>query len=67
LRIKINRVLRRDDGREVPSSEDLSIFSYLRRPIPKNVMRKRYLSEIEFKKSHNYMLFNCDELRPFIQ
>jgi hypothetical protein len=34
---------------------------------PKNVVRGRYLSEIEFKQAHNYVLFNCDELRPFIQ
>ena len=52
---------------EVPSSGNLSIFSNTGRPTPKNVVRGRYLSEIEFKQAHNYVLFNCDELRPFIQ
>jgi len=32
----------------------------------KNVVRGRYLSEIEFRQAHNYVLFNCDELRLFI-
>jgi len=27
----------------------------------------RYLIEIEFKQALKYILFNCDELRPFIQ
>jgi hypothetical protein len=36
-------------------------------PHLKNVARGRYLSEIEFKQAHNYVLFNYDELRFFIQ
>jgi hypothetical protein len=67
LRMRINRVPRHDDGGEVPSGGNLSIFSNIGRPTPKNVVRGRYLSEIEFKQAHNYVLFNCDELRPFIQ
>ena len=67
MRTRINRVPRHDDGGEVPSSGNLSIFSNTGRPIPKNAVRGRYLSEIEFKQAHNYVLFNCDELRPFIQ
>ncbi|XP_073261634.1 uncharacterized protein [Populus alba] len=67
LRTRINRVPRHDDGGEVPSSGNLSIFSNTGRPTPKNAVRGRYLSEIEFKQAHNYVLFNCDELRPFIQ
>jgi len=51
----------------VPSSGNLSILSNPGRPIPKNVVRGRYLSEIKFKQAHNYVLFNCDELRSFIQ
>jgi hypothetical protein len=66
LRMRINRVPRHDDGGEVPSSGNLSIFSNPGRPTPKNVVSGRYLSEIEFK-AHNYVLFNCDELRPFIK
>jgi len=51
----------------VSSSGNLSIFSNPGRPTPKNVVRRRYFSEIEFKQAHNYILFNCDELRAFIQ
>ena len=67
LRTRINRVPWHDDGGEVSSSGNLSIFSNPGRPIYKNVVRGRYLLEIEFKQAHNYILFNCDELRPFIQ
>jgi hypothetical protein len=49
LRPRINRVPRHDDGGEVPSSENLSIFSNLGRPTPKNAIRGRYFSEIEFR------------------
>jgi hypothetical protein len=67
LRMRINCVPWHDDGGEVPSSWNLSIFSNTRRPTPKNAVRGRYLLEIEFKQAHNYVLFNNDELRPFIQ
>jgi len=67
LRMRINRVPRHDDGGEVSSNGNLSIFSNPGRPTPKNVVRGRSLSEIEFRQVHNYVLFNCDELRPFIQ
>jgi len=67
LRTRINRVSRHDDGGEVPLSGNLSIFSNLGRPTPKNDVRGRYLSEIEFRQAHNYVLFNCDELKPFIK
>ena len=56
LRTRINRVPWYDDGGEVPSSENLLIFSSPRRPTPKNVVRRRYLSEIEFRQAHNYVL-----------
>jgi hypothetical protein len=49
LRTRINRVSQHDDGGEVPSSGNLTIFSNPRRPTPKNVVRGRYLSEIEFR------------------
>jgi hypothetical protein len=48
LRTRINRVPRHDGG-EVSSSGNLSIFSNPGRPTPTNVVRGRYLSEIEFK------------------
>jgi hypothetical protein len=67
LRTRMNRVPRHDDGGEVHSSGNLSIFSNPGRPTPKNTVRGRYLSEIEFRQAHNYVLFNCDELRPFIK
>jgi hypothetical protein len=67
LRMRINRISRHDDGGEVLSSGNLSIFSNIGRPTPKNVIRRRYLFEIEFKQAHNYVLLNRDELRPFIQ
>jgi len=67
LRTRINRVPQHDDGDEVPSSGNLSIFCNPGRPTPKNTIKGRYLSEIEFRQAHNYALFNCDELRPFIK
>jgi hypothetical protein len=51
----------------VTSSENVSIFSNLRWLVQKNIVRGRYLSEKEFRQAQNYMLFDYDELRPFIQ
>jgi len=67
LRMRINSVPRHVDGAEVDSSGNLSIFSNPGRPTPINAVRGRYWSEIEFRQAHNYVLFNCDELRPFIK
>jgi len=39
LRTKINRVPQHDNGGEVPSSGNLSIFSNPGRPTPKNTVR----------------------------
>ena len=58
LRTRINRVPRHDDGGEVPSSGNLSIVSNPGWPTPKNVVRGRYLSEIEFRQAHNYVLIS---------
>jgi hypothetical protein len=55
LRTRINHVPWHDDGGEVSSSENLSIFSNPRRPTPKNIVRGRYLFKIEFKQTHNYV------------
>ena len=49
LRTRINRVPRHDNGGEVSSSGNLSIFFNHKRPTPKNVVRERYLSKIEFR------------------
>jgi hypothetical protein len=67
LKTRINRVPQHDDGGEVHSSGNLSISSNFGQLTLKNAMRGRYLSEIEFRQAHNYVLFNCDELRPFIK
>ena len=67
LRTRINHGTRHDDSGEVSLNENLLIFSHLGRPVQKNVVRRRYLTEIEFRQAYNYVLFNCDELRPFIQ
>jgi hypothetical protein len=66
LRTRINHVPRHDNGREVSLSENLSIFSHSGSPVPKNATRRRYLIEIEFGQTHNYVVFNYNELRPFI-
>jgi len=66
LRTRINRIPRHDNGGEVSSSGNLSIFFNPRWPTHKNIIRGRYLSEIEFKQTHNYVLFNCSELKHFI-
>jgi hypothetical protein len=42
LRTMINRVPWHDDGGEVPSSGNLSIFSNPKRPTPKKSVRGRY-------------------------
>jgi hypothetical protein len=46
LRTRINRVPWHDDGGEVSSSGNLSIFFNPGRPTPKNDVRGIYLSEI---------------------
>jgi hypothetical protein len=61
-----NHVPKHDNGGEVFSSRNLSIFSHFGQPVTKNVVRGKYLSEIEFRQTHNYVLFNYDELRHFI-
>jgi hypothetical protein len=65
LRTRINHISRHYDGGEVPSSGNLSIFFNPRRPAPKNIVKGRYLVEIEFRQVHNYVLFNYDKLKPF--
>jgi len=36
-------------------------------PYKKNTIMERYLSKIKFRQARNYVLFNYDELRPFIR
>jgi hypothetical protein len=51
----------------VPSNGYLSIFFNPGWLVPKNIVRERYLTKFQFRHAHNYVLFNYDELRPFIQ
>jgi hypothetical protein len=46
MRTRINHVSQHDDGSEVSSNGNLSIFSNPGQPTPKNAIRGRYLSEI---------------------
>ena len=66
LTTRINCVPRHDDGREVPLSANLSLFSHIGQLIPKNIAGRSCLSETKFRQVYNYMFFNHDELRPFI-
>jgi hypothetical protein len=66
FRMRINCVPRHDDDEKVSSSENLSIFSHLRRSLPKKYSEWKIFDKIEFRNAYNYVLFNCDELRPFI-
>jgi hypothetical protein len=49
LRVRINHVSRHDNGGKASLCGNLSIFSHPRRLVPKNVVRGRYLSKIEFR------------------
>jgi hypothetical protein len=46
FRMRINCVPRHDDDEKVSSSENLSIFSHLRRSLPKNTVSGRYLTKL---------------------
>ena len=65
-RTKINRIPRNNDSGELTSSENLLIFFHLIWLLSKNAIRSRYLTDIEFKKAHNYLLLNCHKLAPFV-
>jgi len=52
LLLQFGLVSRHDDGGEVPLSGNLSIFSNPGWPTPKNAVRGKYLSEIEFRQAH---------------
>jgi hypothetical protein len=67
LRTRINHIPRRDDSGEVPSSMIFLIFSNLGWDLQKDIVRRRYLTEIEFGHGYNYVLLNINELRHFIK
>ena len=49
MRTRNNHVPRHDDGGEACSCGNLSIFSHLEQLVPKNIVRGRYLPQIEFR------------------
>jgi len=63
---RINCITRNDGASELPSSTNLLIFCHLIRPLSKKPIRRRYLTHIEFKQTHIYMIFNYDEFRPLL-
>ena len=67
LSIRINRVPRHDDSGQYLQARTCQYSPILDDLYLKNVMSGRCLTEIEFRQAHNYMLFNCNELIPFIQ
>jgi hypothetical protein len=66
LKTRSNHILRNDGGGELLLSGNLSIFGHPRWPLLKNVLRGRYLINIKFRQTHNYILFTCDELISFV-
>jgi len=67
LRTRIYYVPRHDDSGKVLSSGNFSIFFHAEWLVPKKPVSGRYLTEIKLRYVHNYVLFNCNELRHFIQ
>ena len=61
-----NRVPRNDDGGAKSEGGLLSIFSYPGRKLSKKYYR-RQLSQEEMKIACNYVIFNCEELKPYIE
>jgi hypothetical protein len=66
LRTRINRIPRHDGDGKVTSNGNLLIFSHLRWLLPKIIARGRYLIENKSRHAYSYVLFNYNELRPFI-
>jgi hypothetical protein len=56
-----------NDGGELLSSGNLSIFYHLDWLLSKNVVSIRYLTDIKFRQAYNYVIFNCDKMRHFIK
>ena len=50
LRMRVSHISRLDDGGEVPSCENLSIFSHPRWPLLKNTVRGDILDKNQIKK-----------------
>lgn len=61
-------VPRNDDGGDDRGDDDneiLKIFSYPGRPYGK--LKKRMLTDEEFKAAHSYILLNEDQIQPYVK
>ena len=61
-----NRVPRNDDGGLRNVDGCLSIFSYPGKKLSKRFY-KRQLSHAEMQIAHNYVIFNCQELKSYLE
>ena len=61
MRTRINYVPIQEDGGELSSSGNLSIFFPYWLIIIEECNFKKYLIDIEIKQAYNYVLFNCDD------
>jgi len=61
MRTRINHVPIQEDGGELSSSGNLSIFFPYWLIIVEECNFKKYLTDIEIKQAYNYVLFNCDD------
>jgi len=52
MRTRINCVLKHDDGGEISSGGNVSIFSNPRWSLSKNTASRRYLTNIKFRKKN---------------
>ena len=61
---KFNQVNRNEGNNEIPYC-GLDAFSKVGHPIGKGVAEK--FDDETLKKAHQYILFNCDALKPYIE
>ncbi|PIN04659.1 hypothetical protein CDL12_22804 [Handroanthus impetiginosus] len=64
---QLNRPTKNDDGGVIENDGRLLIFVHLGR-LP-NIKRKndRYLEDNEWMTAHRCVLYNCEEIQPFIE
>lgn len=63
---RYTRVSRNEDFSEVESTGKLSIFTQSGRQLGRRTS-ERYLTETEYHAAANYVLFNCEEMEPYIE
>ena len=61
-----NRVPMNNDGGLKSLDRQLSIFSYSGKKLSRRSY-KRQLSLAQMKIAHNYICFNCEELKPYLE